>query len=121
MDITYLCTFSDCIINHIVVWRYFLLRRKFQILKTRACLVQINIAESPVKEHFAREQPELEPQLVVVDRCVATQIQQSVIEVRQRLFEISQQEVRHAFLEVRNGEILITADGTLVAFHLGSC
>lgn len=118
MDIKYRCAFSNCIVNHIMVWRHFLLRGEFQILKTRACLVQIDIAESPVEEDFAREQPELEPQLVVVDGCVAAQIQQSVVEISQRLFEIPQQEVRHAFLEVRNGEILITADGALVAFDL---
>ena len=101
-----------------MVLRDLLLGRKLEILQPQPNLLEVDIAQPPIKQHLTREQPELEPQLLVVNRRVAAQIEQGVVEVGQGLFEIAQQEVRHAFLEVGNGEVLVTTDGALVAFNL---
>ena len=118
---TYLCSLTNSIVDNIMVLRDLLLGRKLEILQPQPNLLEVDIAQPPVKQHLTREQPELEPQLLVVNRRVAAQIEQGVVEVGQGLFEIAQQEVRYAFLEVGNGEILVTADGALVAFHLVYC
>ena len=104
-----------------MIRRHLFPRGKLEILKTRSNLLEVDIAKPPIEEYLAGKQPELEAQLLVVNRGVAPQIEQGVIEVGQGLFEIAQQEVRYAFLEVGNGEILVTADGALVAFHLVYC
>lgn len=115
---TYLCSLTNSIVDNIMVLRDLLLGRKLEILQPQPNLLEVDIAQPPIKQHLTREQPELEPQLLVVNRRVAAQIEQGVVEVGQGLFEIAQQEVRHAFLEVGNGEVLVTTDGALVAFNL---
>lgn len=96
----------------------FLLRRVLEVLHARGHLPQVSVTQAAVEEDLAREEPELQAQLLVIDGGVATQVEQSVIEIGQRLLEITQQKVRHSLLEVGNGEILVQTDGTLVTLDL---
>lgn len=54
----------------------------------------------------------------VVDHGIAAEVEKSIIEVGEGFLEVTEQEIRDALLEIRNGKVLIEANGALVAFHL---
>lgn len=43
----------------------------------------------------------------IIDHGVAPEVEQGVVEVRQRLLEVPEQEIRDSLLKVCNGEILV--------------
>jgi len=95
-----------------------LLGRVCQILHARLFLLEIDVAEAAVEEDLARVELEEEAELRIVDDGVAAEVEQSVVEVGERLLEVAEEEVGDALLEVGDGEILVEADGPLVAFDL---
>lgn len=118
MRIMYLCILLNSLINHIVVLDNLLFRGKVQILHTSFVLLQVDVAQAAVEEDFAGVELELEAQLLVVDIVVATEVEESVVEVRQSLLEIAHEEIGYALLEIRHGKILVQLHSTLVVFHL---
>lgn len=49
---TYVCILEDCIVNHVVIWRYLLLSCEFEILHAWFHLSKIDVAEASVEKHF---------------------------------------------------------------------
>ena len=114
----HLCFLLDGLVNHVVVLDHLLLGRICQILQAGLFLLQVDVAEAAVEQHLARVQLEHEPELLVVDGRVPAQVEEGVVEVGEGLFEVAEQEVGHALLEVCDGEVLVEADGALVAGDL---
>lgn len=101
-----------------MVVHHLLLDREHQILHAILLLLQIDVAQATVEEHLARVEFEEKAELGVVDHGVAAQIEQGIIEVGKGLFEVADEEVGDALLEVGDGEVLVEADGSLVALNL---
>lgn len=116
--LSHLCFLLDGLVNHIVVLNHLLLGRICQILQASFFLLQIDVAEAAVEEHLTRVQLEHEPELLVVDGRVSAEVEEGVVEVGEGLFEVAEQEVGHALLEVCDGEVLVETDGALVAGDL---
>lgn len=87
--VAYICILPNGIVNHVVVGRDFLLCGIGEILHTGNHLLEVDIAEPPVEQDFARVQSELEAQLLIVNRCIPAQIQQRVVEIGQRFFKVT--------------------------------
>lgn len=115
---TYVGAVPNGIVDDIVVWSHLLSDRKLEVPHARAHLPEVDIAQSTVEEDFAREEAELEPQLLIVDRHVAAEVEQGVVEIGQGLLKVAEEEIGHALLEVGDGEILVQTDGALVTHHL---
>jgi hypothetical protein len=81
-------------------------------------LLKVDVAKTTVEKHFTGIEFEVEAQLLVVNVVISPQIQESVIEVSQRLLEVAHEEVGHALLEVCNGKVLIQPHSALVALNL---
>lgn len=90
-----------------MIRRDFFPRSIFEILQARSHLSQVDIAKTPIEEHLTREEPKLKSQLFIIDGRISSQIKQSVVKVGQGFLEIAQQEIRNAFLEIGNGEVLV--------------
>lgn len=114
----YLGLFANRLVNNIVVLHHLLLHSVRQVLHACVLLLQVYVAQTPVEQDLARVKLEQEPQLCIVYHGVAAKIEERVVEVGKCLFEVAEQEIGHALLEVGNREVLIEPDGTLVAFDL---
>lgn len=89
----YLCLLTNRLIDNVVVLYNLLLDSVRQILHTSIFLLQVDVAETSVEEHLARIEFEEQAQLCVVDHGVSSQVEKSVIEVGQCLFEVAEQEI----------------------------
>ena len=78
-------------------------RGVLEILHSDILLLKVDVTEASVEEYGAGVQLVLEPQLIVVDPSVTSQVYQSVVEVGQRLFEITDEEVGYSLLEIGDG------------------
>ena len=92
-----------------------------QILHSSISLTEIDVTKSTVEKCFTRMELELETELLVVDISISPQVEKSVVEVGQCLFEIAHQEIRHALLKIRYSQILIQLDGALIIVDLYGC
>ena len=118
---TYLGLFLDRLVNDIVVRCDLFLYRIIEILQAWTFLLQIDIAKTTIEQDFARVQAELESKLLIVYVGVSSQVEQCVVEVGQRFFEVTNEKVRDTFLEVCDSKILIEFDCFLIAFNLSTC
>ena len=116
---SYLSLFPDGLVDDIVVLDHLLLHGVSKILEAGLLLLQVDVAEPTVEQHFARVQLEQETQLRVVDHGVSSEVEQSVVEVRQGFLKIAQQEVGDTLLEVGYSQVLIETNGSLVTLNLG--
>jgi hypothetical protein len=103
-----------------VIGNHLLLCCERQILQTRISLLEVDVAKTAVEQDLAGVQLELQAQLFVVDVVVATQVQECVVEVGERLLKVAHEEVRDTLLEVCDGEILVQTHSALVAVDLCS-
>jgi hypothetical protein len=101
-----------------VVRNHLLLRGERQILQTSVSLLQVDVAETTIKQNLAGVKLELQAELLVVDVVVAAQVQEGVVEVCKRLLEVAHEEVGYALLEVCDGEVLVQTHSALVAVDL---
>jgi hypothetical protein len=92
--------------------------RKLEVFHTSVILLQVHITEASVEEYLAGVQPELQPQLLVINAWVSAQVEKGVVEINQSLFEVAIQEIGDALLEVCDGQILVKLNTALVAFDL---
>lgn len=115
---THISFLADGVVNDIVVFDNFFLDGIGQILHTCILLLEVNVAETAIKEYFARIQLEKQTQLRIVDHGIASEVEEGIVEIGQGLFEIAEEKIGNALLEIRDGEVLIEANGSLVTFNL---
>lgn len=101
-----------------MVWGDLLFDRIAKISHASLLLLQVNVAQPAVEQHFTRKEFELQAELLVVDVGIPSQIQQRIIEVCQGLLEVTEEKIRDTLLEVGNGEVLIQPHRPLVTFDL---
>lgn len=104
---THLCFLSNCLVNDVVILHDLLLDGVRQVLHTGVLLLQVDVAQAAVEENFARVQLEEEAELGVIDHCVSAQVEEGVVEIGESLFEVAEEEVGNALLEIGDGKILI--------------
>lgn len=63
-------------------------------------------------------QLKLETELFVVDVVIASEIEQSVVEVSESFLKVAHEEVGNALLEVGHSQVLIELDSALIAVDL---
>lgn len=114
----YLCIFFDGIVDHIMIWSHLFLLCITEIFHSQLFLLKVHVTETTVEKNFAGVEFELQAQLLIVDVGVSSEVQKGVVEVGQSLFEVADEEIRDALLEICHSQILIELDCTLVAFHL---
>jgi hypothetical protein len=103
----YLCLLTDGLINDVVVLHDLLLDCIRQVLHTSVFLLQIDVTQATVEENLAGVKLEKQTKLSVVDHRIAAQVEKSIVEIGKGLFEVAEEEVRDALLEVCDGKILI--------------
>ena len=59
--------FAEGIVDDCMVWRDLFLGRILQILQSGSHLAQIDVTETPIEQDLAREEPEFQAQLVIVN------------------------------------------------------
>lgn len=91
------------IIDHIMLVRCLLPPRVLHVRKAAIDIAQIDLRHAFVEEHLSGEELELEAQLLIVDRLVAAQVDESFFEVVQREVVSPEEEVGDAALEVAGG------------------
>ena len=70
-------------------------------------MLQVDVAQATVEEDFARVELEEEAKLGVVDHGIATEVEEGIVEVCKSLFEVAEEEIGNALLEVGDGEVLV--------------
>jgi hypothetical protein len=70
-------------------------------------LLQVDVAQATVEEDFAGVELEEETKLGVVDHGIAAEVEEGIVEVRKSLFEVAEEEIGNALLEVGDGEVLV--------------
>lgn len=103
----YLCFFSDGLVDDVVILDHLLLHSVRQVLQTSIFLLQVDVAKTTVEQNLAGIQLKQETELCVIDHGVASEVQQRVVEICQRLLEIPQKKVGYTLLEVSHSKILI--------------
>jgi hypothetical protein len=51
--------------------------------------LQVDIAEPPIEQDLTREETEFQAQLLVVNGCIASEIEKGIIEIGQCFFKIA--------------------------------
>ena len=90
-----------------MVWLCFFLSSVGQVIHARLDFLQVDIAQPAVEKDFARVELVFEAELLVVDRRIASQVQQCIVEVGEGLFEVTDEKVRYSLLEVRYGKVFV--------------
>jgi hypothetical protein len=72
-----------------MIGRHLLLLRKLKVFHSRSILLQVNVAQTPVEQHLAGVQFELQSQLLVVDVTISPKIEESIIEICEGLFKVT--------------------------------
>ena len=115
---TYLCLFSNCLVNDIVIWYHLLFCSKRKILHTRLELLEIDVTQPSIEQDLAGEQFEFQSKLFVIDIVVPSKIKKCFVKICQCLFKVTHQKVGNALLEISDGQVLVEVDSTEVAIDL---
>lgn len=116
--VAYLGLFTNGLINHIMIGDDLLLCGEIQVLHSSVLLLQIDVAQTTIEEHFAGVELELEAELLIVDVVVSAEVEEGVVEVCEGLFEVAHEEVGYTLLEVSYSQVLVQLHGALVVFDL---
>lgn len=109
---------TNSLINDFMVRCDLLIDSILKVLHAGFILFKVDIAETAIEEDFARVQPELQTQLFIVNIGIPAQIKQCVVEIGQGFFEVAEQEVGDALLEICHRQVLVQLNTALIAFHL---
>lgn len=67
----------------------FLLCGKLQVLHTKLRLANVNIAKTTIKQDLARKEAKLQTELFIVDKHIAPEVEQGIVEIGQRFFKVA--------------------------------
>lgn len=75
--------------QYVVVGSDLFFRCIFEVLHAWTHLLQVDIAEPPIEQDLTGEETEFQAQLLIVNRCIASEIEKGIIEIGQCFFKIA--------------------------------
>ena len=114
----YLCLFSDGFVDYLMIGSNLFFHGVIQICHAGFCLLQIDVAQSSIEQDFTGEELEFKPQLIIVDEGIASQVEESVVEVCQCFLEVTNKEIGDTLLEICYSKKIILSYGSLITFDL---